>query len=138
MEPDSLKIRPPSPFRLPRLPMAGESYPGNLHRRKHPPSSTYAHTKPARASKRQGVDPTAKERESGLCAVDVVGGSGPDILRLMQEKGGYEVPPPVAGPPTVTRVGPTSLQAGAAAVFPAASVATRASILSIARQEPVW
>ena len=52
-----------------------------------------------------------------MCAMDVVGDSNPDILQQMQEKGRYEIPPPVEAPPVVTRVGPTSLQVCAANLF---------------------
>lgn len=64
----------------------------------------------ARHGEKKGADPTAQERESGLCAVDVAAESNPDILRQMLEKGDFQVPPPLEAPPTVTKVGPTSLQ----------------------------
>ncbi|CAM9389672.1 unnamed protein product, partial [Hapterophycus canaliculatus] len=58
-----------------------------------------------------GADPTAVERESGLCAADVaLGESGSDILRQMQEKCNLTVPPALEAPPSVTRVESTSLQ----------------------------
>ncbi|CAM9487355.1 unnamed protein product, partial [Ectocarpus sp. 4 AP-2014] len=57
-----------------------------------------------------GADPTARERESGLCAMDVASESDPDVFRQMQEKGGFEVPPAPEVPPTVTRVESTLLQ----------------------------
>ncbi|CAM9769278.1 unnamed protein product, partial [Ectocarpus sp. 12 AP-2014] len=67
-----------------------------------------------------GADPTARERESGLCAMDVASESDPDVFRQMQEKGGFEVPPAPGVPPTVNRVEPTSLQV-AYLPFPEAS-----------------
>ncbi|CAN0425027.1 unnamed protein product, partial [Ectocarpus sp. 12 AP-2014] len=67
-----------------------------------------------------GADPTARERESGLCAMDVASESDPDVFRQMQEKGGFEVPPAPEVPPTVNRVEPTSLQV-AYLPFPEAS-----------------
>eukprot|EP00752_Nemacystus_decipiens_P005688 g5148.t1 len=57
-----------------------------------------------------GADPTTQERVSGLCAMDVVDESCPDIFRQMQEKGGFQPPTPLEIPPMVTRIGPTSLQ----------------------------
>ncbi|CAM9718110.1 unnamed protein product, partial [Ectocarpus fasciculatus] len=57
-----------------------------------------------------GADPTARERESGLCAMDVASESDPDVFRQMQEKGGFEVPPAPEVPPMVTRIESSSLQ----------------------------
>eukprot|EP00903_Cladosiphon_okamuranus_P009997 g9482.t1 len=57
-----------------------------------------------------GADPTSQERGSGLCAMDVVDESCPDIFRRMQEKGAFQPPTPLEAPPMVTRVASTSLQ----------------------------
>ena len=70
-----------------------------------PPPLTPSSLRPVK----QGADPTAREQESGLCAVDV-GDWHPGVLQQMQEKGEFQPPPAVEGLPRVSRVDSTSLQ----------------------------
>lgn len=103
-----LRIRPP-PWRPPAPRTLLEAR--NVHLPPPVPPSLPPFSSSRRApDEKKGADPTARERESGLCAMDVASESDPDVFRQMQEKGGFEAPPAPEVPPKVTRVESTSLQ----------------------------